>query len=82
LTPLSQSFYEQPGVTELRSAVVPAGRIGRPEDVAAAVLFLASPRAAYITGDEVTVDGGFTRNLMSVIPRPGYERSAGEEGTP
>jgi NAD(P)-dependent dehydrogenase (short-subunit alcohol dehydrogenase family) len=79
LTPLSHAFYEQPGVTERRSAVVPAGRIGQPEDVAAAVLFLAGPRANYITGDEITVDGGFTRNIMSLIPRPGYEHPSAEE---
>ena len=40
------------------TARVPLGRIGTPEDVANAVVFLASPRAAYITGQQVTVDGG------------------------
>jgi NAD(P)-dependent dehydrogenase (short-subunit alcohol dehydrogenase family) len=74
LTPLSQSFYDDPAITQARSAVIPAGRIGRPEDIAEAVLFLASARSAYITGDEITVDGGFTRTIMGLIPRPGYER--------
>jgi meso-butanediol dehydrogenase/(S,S)-butanediol dehydrogenase/diacetyl reductase len=37
---------------------VPLGRIGRPEDIAPAVFFLASPEAAYITGTSVVVDGG------------------------
>ncbi len=77
LTPMSQAFYAQPGVTEKRSQAIPVGRIGLPDDVAQAVLFLASDRAAYITGDEVTVDGGFTRMLLSLIPRTGYEREAG-----
>lgn len=77
LTPLSQSMYDQPGVTERRHQAIPAGRIGRPQDVAEAVLFLASDRASYITGDAVTVDGGFTRMLLSLIPRAGYERPAG-----
>ncbi|WP_336250018.1 3-oxoacyl-[acyl-carrier-protein] reductase [Stomatohabitans albus] len=37
---------------------IPAGRIGEPEDVAAAVAFLASPGAAYITGQVLSVNGG------------------------
>ncbi len=37
---------------------VPLGRFGKPEDIAAAVAFLASPEAAYITGQTLTVDGG------------------------
>lgn len=36
----------------------PAGRLGTPKDIAAAVLFIASPDAAYITGQTLTVDGG------------------------
>ncbi len=39
---------------------IPLKRFGEPEDVAAAVLFLASPAAAYITGQVITVDGGMT----------------------
>jgi 3-oxoacyl-[acyl-carrier protein] reductase len=37
---------------------VPAGRLGSPEDVAAAVLYLASPEAAYVTGQTIHVNGG------------------------
>ncbi len=39
-------------------AQIPAGRLGSPEDVAAAVAFLASPAAAYITGQTLSVNGG------------------------
>ncbi|MGH3167351.1 MAG: SDR family oxidoreductase [Trebonia sp.] len=47
----------------------PLGRIGDPEDVAAAVLFLAAPASAYITGKILEVDGGIERpNLYLAIP--------------
>lgn len=81
VTPLSQSFYDAPGLRERRSAVVPLGRIGMPDDIRDAVLFLASDRAAYVTGDEITVDGGFTRVLMNLIPRPGFEAGAAPDTT-
>jgi NAD(P)-dependent dehydrogenase (short-subunit alcohol dehydrogenase family) len=78
-TPLSAAFYARPGVSEARAAMVPVGRVGAPEDIADAVLWLASPRAAYVNGDEVTVDGGLGRVLMGLVPRPGFEaqRAAG-----
>jgi NAD(P)-dependent dehydrogenase (short-subunit alcohol dehydrogenase family) len=48
-------------------------RIGMPQDIADAVLFLASDRSSYVNGDEITVDGGYVRTLMNLIPRPGFD---------
>ncbi len=73
ITPMSQAFYDTPGVTERRAAVTPARRIGMPQDIADAVLFLASDRSSYVTGDEITVDGGYVRTLMNLVPRPGFD---------
>ncbi|EMH5181278.1 SDR family oxidoreductase [Serratia marcescens] len=45
-------------VNQAIAASVPLGRLGEPEDIAAAMVFLASPAAAYITGQTLVVDGG------------------------
>jgi len=46
------------------AADVPAGRVGRPEEVAALVVFLASQQAAYITGSTIAVDGGRVKSAL------------------
>lgn len=48
------------GVREQLISQIPLGRAGRTEDIAAAVAFLASEEAAYITGQVIAVDGGMT----------------------
>ena len=42
----------------------PAGRVGRPADIAEMVLFLCSPRAGFITGENICIDGGMTRQMI------------------
>jgi NAD(P)-dependent dehydrogenase (short-subunit alcohol dehydrogenase family) len=44
--------------------MTPLGRVGHPEEVADLVAFLASERAAFIHGANVTIDGGITKGLM------------------
>ncbi|MBX6392833.1 MAG: SDR family oxidoreductase, partial [Burkholderiales bacterium] len=53
--------YKRPLPEAQREALlnqIPLGRLGRPEDVAAAVVYLASPGAAYVTGTTLHVNGG------------------------
>jgi NAD(P)-dependent dehydrogenase (short-subunit alcohol dehydrogenase family) len=71
-TPLSAAFYEHKEFEERRKALIPARRIGEPDDVAQAALFLASDRASYVNGAEILIDGGLNSMLMEMVPRPGY----------
>lgn len=59
-TPLTAPFFEEPRFREWVLNRIPLGRLGRLEDVAAAVAFLVSPSASLITGTSLVVDGGWT----------------------
>ncbi|NPC57452.1 SDR family NAD(P)-dependent oxidoreductase [Caenimonas soli] len=73
-TQMSEVIYKDPAVRLRREQIVPAGRISTPADIASAVLFLASDRASYISGQEILVDGGLTQAWLSLIPRPGFQK--------
>lgn len=65
VTPLAKRAHRHPAVlTPLDHAQHPAGRVGRPEDIAGLVLYLASPQAGFITGQNFVVDGGMTRKMI------------------
>ena len=68
-TGMTRASYDNPEVAARRAALVPQGRVAQPEDIAQAVLFLASPRAAYVNGADLLVDGGLQQSLMNVISR-------------
>ncbi len=55
------SEAEIAGFQAMLESRAPAGRIGRPEEVAAAALFLASPQASYVNGVDFSVDGGLAQ---------------------
>jgi len=59
-TPGGAGFIEQAGGADKLARAYPLGRIGEPQDIANAVLFLASPLASWITGQVLSVSGGFT----------------------
>ena len=58
-TPLTQSIYpEEHKIWKLSAKYNPSGRIGRPTDIANAVLFLISDKAHYMNGENITIVGG------------------------
>jgi 3-oxoacyl-[acyl-carrier protein] reductase len=56
-TPLTEAFTQSPLREEFQENA-PLGRIGRPDDIADAALFLASDRSSWVTGDLLQIDGG------------------------
>jgi len=60
LTPLSQPFLDDPATRQWILDRIPLGRLGTVEEVANAVLFLASPAASLVTGSALLADGGWT----------------------
>ena len=59
-TPMTAPFLADPAFREAVEKRIPLGRLGRVEDVAAAVVYLASDDAALVTGTSLLVDGGWT----------------------
>lgn len=66
VTEMFTSIADTEEAQEAARSQVPLGRLGRPEDVAEAVAFLLSARAAYITGQELLVDGGLITSVPAV----------------
>jgi 3-oxoacyl-[acyl-carrier protein] reductase len=58
----SDQTYQQ--VMKQFASLSPAGRVGKPEELAALIAFLASERAAYITGTSIPIDGGLAKALI------------------
>ncbi len=59
-TPMTAALLENPDYRKDRMDRTPIGRLGRPEDVAYGVLYLASDEASFVTGAELVIDGGRT----------------------
>ena len=71
-TPLTETVYQDADTKARREALVPMGRIGRPDDIGHAVHYLIGAGASYVNGQNLVVDGGVADHMLSMIPgRPG-----------
>lgn len=64
VTPINQFVLDDPEAKHAVEEEIPLGRMGQPDEIAAAVAWLASSEASYLTGTTVVVDGG-----MSLYPK-------------
>ena len=66
---MSTAVLADPAIRDIRAGSTPLGRLGTAEDIAAAILFLASEEASFITAQSIAVDGGITRTAITNLPR-------------
>ncbi len=59
-TPMTEPMLAEPEFRAFVERMIPMGRVGTPEDVARAVLYLAGPGAGLVTGHSLVIDGGWT----------------------
>jgi gluconate 5-dehydrogenase len=71
LTDLTRQLWSDPTMQAWGTANTPLRRLGQPEDMVGAAVFLASAASAFMTGQVVYVDGGFTAGWAWPIPEGG-----------
>jgi len=59
-TDFARALWEDPERSRATNAATPLRRIGEPEEIAGAVVYLASPASAFMTGQAMVIDGGVT----------------------
>ena len=78
LTDLTQRLWSDPTMKAWGLTNTPLGRLGQPDDMVGAAIFLASDAAAFKTGQVVRVDGGFSAGMNWPIPSDGGQGIASE----
>jgi glucose 1-dehydrogenase len=67
-TRMTERMYEDPGIKAERERIIPLHKIGDPMEIANVIEFLVGPLSSFVTGQDVCVDGGFTKSILSHIP--------------
>jgi NAD(P)-dependent dehydrogenase (short-subunit alcohol dehydrogenase family) len=68
LTDLTRKLWSDPGMQAWNAENAPLGRLGQPADMVGTAIFLASPASAFMTGQTLYVDGGFSAGWNWPIP--------------
>jgi NAD(P)-dependent dehydrogenase (short-subunit alcohol dehydrogenase family) len=69
MTPLQQEIYSTPALLAARNRGIPMNRLGEPEEIGKAAVFLASDDASFVTGENLSVDGGSLVSMFHLIHR-------------
>jgi glucose 1-dehydrogenase len=67
-TSMTEKMYADPHIKKAREDIIPLSRIGDPMDIANVIEFLVGPLSGYVTGQDICVDGGFSKSILSHIP--------------
>jgi NAD(P)-dependent dehydrogenase (short-subunit alcohol dehydrogenase family) len=67
-TPMTEAMFQDPKIAAGRAAVVPMGRVGKPEEIAEGCVFLLSDRARFVTAANLPIDGGQVESKMMHTP--------------
>jgi NAD(P)-dependent dehydrogenase (short-subunit alcohol dehydrogenase family) len=67
MTPLQKAIYSTPDLLNARNRGIPMNRHGEPEEIGKAAVFLASEDSSYVTGENLTVDGGSQASMFHLI---------------
>ena len=67
-TGMTEQMYVDPQIKKARESIIPLARIGDPRDIANVIEFLVGPLSSYVTCQDVCVDGGFSKSILSHIP--------------